>query len=107
MWIGSQVNSEIFRNLFGINSMEQVDGLHMEMLPAFDNELSNSARNLLKLIRKHHHPHHYAPMMIVKQGGISEPSFRHYLCESKSPKPKSFTYMEFLCFLHKSTMDNL
>lgn len=107
LWIGNQVDADKYRQLFGVNSIEQVDGLQMEILPAFDNDLSNTARLLFKLIRKHFHPYRFIPIMIVRQSGVSENVFRHFLCEGKSPKPKSFTYMEYLCHLHKSVMENL
>lgn len=98
LWIGLQVDPQFLQQLFGVTTIGQVD-IEMTNLPEFDNPLSVRVRNMIDEIRSQRTL--YLKLTIVRQRDKLEPWLKHFLVEDKGMDTSSYSYVDFLCIMHK------
>ncbi|KAF0993361.1 hypothetical protein HZS_6819, partial [Henneguya salminicola] len=81
IWMGKQIDPNIYYNLFGNENTDQFDGVVLDHLPSIDSQLSISLSNLIAQIRKLRC--RFLRIYICQQDHKSEYFFKKYLCEDR------------------------
>ena len=87
------------REVFGVSSASQIntDATALEVL---DTPLSRRVREIVDVVRAQR-PRHMR-LVVVRQREKLDVLFRHYLCEDRTGNAdSSFSYVDFLCHMHK------
>lgn len=95
IYIGSTVDSEILRQLFGVSSVDEVPS--QLVLQQFDNPLSKRLNDVMNEIRRQRCS--YLRLKLCKKGEPSGMLFFSYMVEDQHPSASS--YVDFLVHVHR------
>jgi protein transport protein SEC24 len=101
-YVGRQASSEILRQLFGVQSVEEVVSGQF-LLQEYNNDLSKRLNEVVNEIRRQRCS--YLRLRLLKRGDPLEYLFFSYLVEDKSPL--GFSYVEFLVHVHRQIQNRM
>ena len=85
--------------MFGVNSAAQIN-VESTKLPENDSSpLNRRIRQIVDSVRMQRP--RYMRLVLVRQRDKLDVLFRHYLCEDRTGQDNSFSYVDFLCHMHK------
>merc|ERR1719414_622235 len=106
LYVGLAADPSFIQDVFGVSTAAQING-EMPHLDERDNPTSQKVRKVVEIVRSQR-TRQYMRLVIVKQRDKLDILFRHYLCEdragqgtSASGSDSNFSYVEFLCHMHK------
>ncbi|XP_022719190.1 protein transport protein Sec24-like At4g32640 [Durio zibethinus] len=102
IYIGSLVDPDILRQLFGISSVDKTPTQFV--LQQYDNPLSKKLNHVVNEIRRQWCS--YLRWTLCKKGDPSGMLFFSYLVEDSNPKG-SQSYSEFLAYIHRSIQSRM
>lgn len=98
MYIGLACDPKWIQEVFGVQTAAQID-IDKTRLVELENETSRRVREVVELLRQDRP--RYMRLVFVRQRDKLDILFRHYLCEDRSGNDASFSYVDFLCHMHK------
>ncbi|EGG01243.1 uncharacterized protein MELLADRAFT_50176 [Melampsora larici-populina 98AG31] len=105
LWLGSSVSPKIIEDLYGVNSLEELDP-QLSSLPIRENRLSNQVRRMIKYFETQRGGRRNLPILIARQNvDGSELEFANMLVEDQNNDAMS--YVDYLCFVHKQIQMDL
>merc|ERR1711899_485144 len=106
LYVGLAADPSFIQDVFGVSTAAQING-EMPHLDERDNPTSQKVRKVVEIVRSQR-TRQYMRLVIVKQRDKLDILFRHYLCEdragqgtSASGSDSNFSYVDFLCHMHK------
>ena len=94
------------QDVFGVSTAAQIN-VDMTQLEERDNILSKKVQKIVEVVRGQR-TRQYMRLVVVRQKDKLDILFRHYLCEdrasqgtSASSSDSNFSYVDFLCHMHK------
>ncbi|CAO1628429.1 unnamed protein product [Sympodiomycopsis kandeliae] len=104
LWIGANVNPRLLDDLYGVNSLEELDP-RMTKLPSLPTKLSKQARALVtSFATQHQKPS--LPVLIARQNrDASEVEAANMLVEDENNGAMSF--VDYLCHVHRIISTNI
>ncbi|CAG8538284.1 12091_t:CDS:10 [Funneliformis mosseae] len=96
-WLGRQLSSEFIRNVFGVDTIEQIDP-KLSSLPELKNNTSIQIRSIINYLQLQRSK--YLRLTIARmQIDATEIEFHSLLVEDENNGAMS--YVDYLCFIHK------
>lgn len=84
LWLGSSVSPKIIEDLYGVNSLEELDP-QLSSLPIRNNRLSNQVRTIIKSFETQRGGRRNLPILIARQNvDGSELEFANMLVEDQN-----------------------
>merc|ERR1712126_555715 len=106
LYVGLAAEPSFIQDVFGVSTAAQIN-VEMPHLEERDNPTSQKIRKVIETVRKQR-TRQYMRLVIVRQRDKLDILFRHYLCEdragqgtSASGSDSNFSYVDFLCHMHK------
>merc|ERR1719210_388141 len=106
LYVGLAADPSFIQDVFGVSTAAQIN-VEMPHLEERDNPTSQKVRKVVEIVRKQR-TRQYMRLVIVRQRDKLDILFRHYLCEdragqgtSASGSDSNFSYVDFLCHMHK------
>ena len=106
LYVGLAADPSFVQDVFGVATAAQIN-VDMPQLEERDNTLSKKVRDVVNIVRSQRR-RQYMNLVIVRQRDKLDILFRHYLCEdragqgsSTSGSDSNFSYVDFLCHMHK------
>jgi protein transport protein SEC24 len=106
LYVGLAADPNFVQEVFGVSTAAQIN-IDMPQLEERDNPLSKKVRKVVEIVRSQR-TRQYMRLVIVRQRDKLDILFRHYLCEdragqgsSASASDSNFSYVDFLCHMHK------
>ena len=106
LYVGLAADPAFVQDVFGVATAAQIN-VDMSQLEERDNCLSKKVRQIVQIVRAERTRQHMR-LVIVRQRDKLDILFRHYLCEdragqgtSASGSDSNFSYVDFLCHMHK------
>ena len=104
--MGLAADPSFVQDVFGVSTAAQMN-VDMPQLEERDNPLSKKVRKIVEIVRSQR-TRQYMRLIIVRQRDKLDILFRHYLCEDRASQGSSasgsdsnFSYVDFLCHMHK------
>ncbi|TRY71003.1 hypothetical protein TCAL_17342 [Tigriopus californicus] len=98
MYIGLSVDPVWIQEVFGVSLPQQIN-LDQSELEERNNPLSKRVKDIVETIQSQRSRH--MRLVVVRQREKLDILFRHYLCEDRSGNDNCFSYVDFLCHMHK------
>lgn len=106
LYVGLSADQSFIQDVFGVTTAAQIN-IDKPQLDEMDNALSKKVREVVDIVRSQRR-RQYMRLIIVRQRDKLDILFRHYLCEdragqgsSASGSDSNFSYVDFLCHMHK------
>jgi protein transport protein SEC24 len=105
MYIGLATDPSWIQDVFGVQTAAQID-IDKTRLVDRDTPASKRVRAIIDAIRGQR-PRHFMRLVLVRSRDKLDILFRHYLCEDRAAPGSSgggtdnFSYVDFLCHMHK------
>merc|ERR1719273_1791290 len=106
LYVGLAADPNFVQDVFGVATAAQIN-IDMPQLEERENPTSHKVRKVVDIVRSQRR-RHYMKLVIVRQRDRLDILFRHYLCEdragqgtSASGSESNFSYVDFLCYMHK------
>ena len=97
LWIGHNVSSQWIQQVFGVQSVAQID-IDKSKILDLDNPVSVRLRQVISQVRSERS--RCMKLTIIRQRDKLEPWFNHFMAEDKGTNGSS-SYVDFLCHIHK------
>ena len=106
LYVGLAADPNFVHDVFGVATAAQIN-IDMPQLEERENPLSKKVRKVVEIVRGQR-TRQYMRLVIVRQRDKLDILFRHYLCEDRagqgtsgSGSESNFSYVDFLCHMHK------
>jgi protein transport protein SEC24 len=106
LYVGLAADPNFVQEVFGVATAAQIN-IDMPQLEERENPLSKKVRKVVEIVRGER-TRQYMRLVIVRQRDKLDILFRHYLCEDRagqgtsgSGSESNFSYVDFLCHMHK------
>ncbi|CAG8583784.1 1871_t:CDS:10 [Diversispora eburnea] len=96
-WLGRQISPDFVRNVFGVDSVEQIDPKIIN-LPVLENPTSTQIRSIIAYLQSQR-PKYLSLKIARMQIDPSELEFNSLLVEDENNNAMS--YVDYLCYIHK------
>jgi len=99
LYVGITANPAFIQDVFGVSTAAQID-IDKTKLVERDNPMSRRVNELVRTLQEGRS--RTLKLTIVRQRDKLEIVFKHFLCEDRSASSDSnFSYVDFLCHMHK------
>eukprot|EP00096_Caligus_rogercresseyi_P003027 TRINITY_DN1552_c0_g1_i1.p1 TRINITY_DN1552_c0_g1~~TRINITY_DN1552_c0_g1_i1.p1 ORF type:complete len:983 (+),score=312.63 TRINITY_DN1552_c0_g1_i1:295-2949(+) len=101
MYIGLGTDPSWVRDIFGVESPAQIDveKVRFESAAARDNPLYKRVAGIIHDLRARRP--RYMRLFFVRPKDKLDILFKHFLCEDRTGHDGNFSYVDFLCYMHK------
>ena len=106
LYVGLAADPDFIQKLFGVSTAAQIN-IENSYLEVLDNPISQRVHRVIEQVRTER-SRQYMRLVIVRQRDKMDILVRHYLCEDRSGPGQSgsasdmnFSYVDFLCHMHK------
>jgi protein transport protein SEC24 len=99
MFLGKLVNPVFINQVFGLSTLEGVDGSSLA-LPHLESDLSSRINNMISHLRQNQF--NFQQVSVAKEGEARAADFIHLLVEDRI-NAQSLSYADFLCHIHRGS----
>ncbi|CAB4058043.1 SEC24 [Lepeophtheirus salmonis] len=99
MYIGLGTDSSWVKDIFGVESASQIDVEKVRFDQVRDNPRYKRVSGIIRDLRMRRS--RYMRLFFVRPKDKLDILFKHFLCEDRTGHDGNFSYVDFLCFMHK------